>query len=230
MDSDKKQPMKALLILAFGFAMTSGFGQSLVKPSKPSLASVLLEPFNGDSVLITKDLKRDLAAFAASLPEPERLLILASTSFEGSRGNHSAKEDKINAPKGSPIGLILMWIGEYHRAGLEFDGFKITFRYLGIPPRPDSRWYSLSPALLDAFVEVPKAQNVTMDYATSAIKQNEMDMIKGVKVSAVNDAKIQLTGPVASLDSLDRWISIKFMKMVGEDHRKRRVPFPAGKN
>lgn len=79
MDSDKKQPVKALLILAFGFAMTSGFGQSLVKPSKPSLASVLLEPFNGDSVLITKDLKRDLAAFAASLPEPERLLILAST-------------------------------------------------------------------------------------------------------------------------------------------------------
>lgn len=232
--------MKTTLIVAFTLwlSVTSGAGQSAPKPTKISekelsLASVFLSPFDGDTVMLSKDFKRDLATFVAVLPEPERLLITASTVFEGSRAGSPNKHDSIKNLRGSSKGMILMWMAEYHGARLIFDGSKITFHFHGTPLREDRRWYALSPALVEAFVEVAsggKAGDPQVQDVTNAIAKNPAGMFQGIKVLAPNvtGTKIQLSGPIATLDALDRWMSTKFLKMATEDLNSRRMPGPVG--
>lgn len=228
--------MKSTLLVVFTLwlSVIHGAGQSALKPTKInekelSLSSVFLSPFEGDTVMLSKDLKRDLANFVAALPEAERLLITASTVFEGSRAGPPNKDESIKNLRGSPKGMILMWMAEYHGARLIFDGSKITFHFRGTLLREDKRWYAISPALVEAFAEV-NADPIKVQDVTDAIAKDTTGMFRGIKVLMGNDTgtKIQLSGPIPTLDALDRWMSIKFLKMVAEDHNRRRMPGPVG--
>lgn len=228
--------MKILIIcsLTLWLSVTIGAGQSTLKPTKInekelSLASVMMSPFEADEVPLSKDLKRDVVAYVASLPEAERLLITASTVFEGSRVGPPNKDESIKNLRGSPKGMILMWMAEYHGARLIFDGSKITFHFHGTPLREDKRWYAISPALVEAFAEV-NADPIKVQDVTDAITKNTVGMFRGIKVLMGNDTgtKIQLSGPIPTLDALDRWMSIKFLKMATEDLNRRRMPGPVG--
>jgi hypothetical protein len=236
----KGHHMKKFIIcsLTIWLSVIHGAGQSTLKPTKInekelSLASVMISPFEADEVPLSKDLKRDVAAYIASLPEAERLLITASIVFEGSRAGPPNKDESIKNLRGSPKGMILMWMAEYHGARLIFDGSKITFHFHGTPLREDRRWYAISPELVEAFVEVPSGGNadpIKVQDVTDAIAKDTAGMFRGIKVLMGNDTgtKIQLSGPIPTLDALERWMSIKFLKMAAEDHNRRRMPGPVG--